>query len=76
MVNLDPFQTHETLIHFLLADYGLQDDDEYQATDLITGDTYLWHGGTQYVRLDPMAESAHIFELKKWQSIDYADPCS
>lgn len=73
VVNLDPFQTHETMIHFLLDDFGMPADEQYEAHDLISGERYFWTGGTQYVRLDPEKESAHILHLRRWDLVDYVD---
>lgn len=73
VVNLDPFQPHETLIHFPYQELGLPAQDRYEAHDLISGERYLWSGGTQYVRLDPERESAHILVLRPWESVDYVE---
>jgi starch synthase (maltosyl-transferring) len=74
VVNLDPFQTHETMIHFLLDDFGMPHDEQYEAHDLISDERYFWKGGSQYVRLDPSRESAHIIHLRQWEHIDYVEP--
>ncbi len=75
VVNLDPFQPHETTIHFPVEELGIAPDDQSRATDLLTGESYLWTGGSQYVRLDPHAEPAHIFVLRRWQHVEYVEPC-
>ncbi len=74
-VNLDPFQPHETMIHFPVHEFGIAGGEQYQATDLISGETYLWTGGSQYVRLDPHVEPAHIFHLRRWAHVDYVETC-
>lgn len=73
VVNLDPFQAHETMIHFPIADFALPTDEQYEAHDLISGERYLWSGGSQFVRLDPQQESAHILHLRRWRQVDYVD---
>jgi starch synthase (maltosyl-transferring) len=75
VVNLDPFQPHETMIHFPPEELGVGNGDEHRATDLISNQTYLWTGGRQYVRLDPQQESAHIFAIRRWDSVDYEETC-
>jgi starch synthase (maltosyl-transferring) len=75
VVNLDPFQPHETMIHFPVHEFGIAAGEQYQATDLISGETYLWTGGSQYVRLDPHVEPAHIFHLRRWAHVDYVETC-
>lgn len=76
VVNLDPFQMHETMIHFPLDDFAMPVDEQYEACDLITGERYFWTGGTQFVRLDPAKESAHIINLRRWNRIDFVDMAS
>jgi starch synthase (maltosyl-transferring) len=73
VVNLDPFQARETMIHFLLDDFGMPTDEQYEAHDLVSGERYFWTGGSQYVRLDPANESAHILNLRRWQHVDYVE---
>lgn len=73
VVNLDPFQTHETMIHFPLDDFGMPHDEQFEAHELITGERYFWSGGSQFVRLDPRKESAHLLHLRRWQHVDYVD---
>lgn len=73
VVNLDPFQTHETMINFPLDDFGLAPDEQYEAHDLISDERYFWTGGSQYVRLDPDRESAHVLHLRRWEHVDYVE---
>ncbi len=73
VVNLDPFQTHETMIHFLLDDFDMPLDEQYEAHDLISGERYFWTGSSQYVRLDPRRESAHILHLRRWDRVDFVE---
>ncbi len=73
VINLDPFQTHETMIHFPVDEFDMPADEQYEAHDLITDERYLWTGGSQYVRLDPLKESAHIIHLRRWHHVDYVE---
>jgi starch synthase (maltosyl-transferring) len=73
VVNLDPFNTHESMIYFPPDAFGLTNEEQYSAVDLISGETYLWKGGDQYVRLDPQVEPAHLFWLRGKRSVDYID---
>ena len=75
VVNLDPFQPHESAIHLPLHDFGIEPDEQYRAIDLLSGETFLWTGGHQHVRLDPHDEPARFFSLKRWAHVDYAEPC-
>jgi starch synthase (maltosyl-transferring) len=74
-VNLDPFQVHETWIHFPIHDFGIEDGEQYRVTELITGESYIWTGGSQHVRLDPHYEPALIFSLRRWSHVDYVETC-
>ena len=67
VVNLDPFSKQTSLIHVPLAEFGVREDEQYQAHDLLTDERYLWRGPTAYVELDPDGKMAHIFKIRQWQ---------
>lgn len=75
VVNLDPFQTHETMFHFPVSDFGLQPGEQFLVTELITGQSYFWNSGSQHVELDPNWEPALMFSIKRWAHVSYAEPC-
>ncbi len=75
VVNLDPFQPHESAIHLPVEEFGIKPDEQYRATDLLSGETFIWTGGTQHLRLDPHNEPARFFSLQRWARVDYAEPC-
>ncbi|MDP9368369.1 MAG: alpha-1,4-glucan--maltose-1-phosphate maltosyltransferase [Chloroflexota bacterium] len=75
VVNLDPFQPHESAIHLPVEEFGIKPDEQYRATDLLSGETFIWTGGTQHLRLDPHDEPARFFSLQRWARVDYAEPC-
>jgi len=60
VVNLDPWNTHESAIHLDLARLGLTDGVRFLARDLLSGEDYVWQGAHQYIRLDPRLYPAHI----------------
>jgi starch synthase (maltosyl-transferring) len=62
-VNLDPFNTHETMIEVPISEFGLSEGEPYEVTDLLTGSRYVWRGKRNYVRLDPNERVAHLFRL-------------
>jgi starch synthase (maltosyl-transferring) len=64
-VNLDPFQTHGSMVEVPLAAVGLGPDRPYRMRELLTDSTYDWHGPRGYVELDPHKEPAQIFHLVK-----------
>jgi starch synthase (maltosyl-transferring) len=65
VVNLDPHETRSGRIWFDPADFGFAAGEAIKATDLITGQSWEWSSGDQWVRLDPAIESAHIFHLQR-----------
>ena len=73
IVNLDPFQPHETLFHFPVDAFGLEPGEQFQVTELVTGQSFFWNEGTQHVYLDPNWESALIYSIKRWARVDYVD---
>ncbi len=73
IVNLDPFQPHETLFHFPVTEFGLEPGEQFLVTELVTGQSFFWNGGTQHVYLDPNWEPALIYSIKRWARVDYVD---
>ena len=63
VVNLDPHDPHESVVHLPLESLGMRHDQDYEVEDLLTGTRYRWHGGRNYVRLDPSYEPAHVFRI-------------
>jgi starch synthase (maltosyl-transferring) len=61
VVNLDPFNAQETWIGVPFWEWGFGSDEPYQVHDFLTGETYLWRGEYNYIRLDPGRQPAHIF---------------
>ena len=75
VVNVDPFGTHETTIRLPLAELGIEEAEPYRVDDLLSGETHLWTGGEQRLRLDPHEEPARLFALRPWVRVDYAESC-
>jgi starch synthase (maltosyl-transferring) len=64
VVNLNPWHWEDGVVDVDLAAIGISDIARpYEVHDLITEATYLWHGSTNYVRLDP-SEPAHVFQVR------------
>ncbi|MEJ7762147.1 MAG: alpha-1,4-glucan--maltose-1-phosphate maltosyltransferase [Thermomicrobiales bacterium] len=75
VVNVDPFQPHETTIELPIGDWGIADDEQYRATDLLSGETFMWTGARQTVWLDPRTEPALILSIQPWTHVEFAEPC-
>ncbi|WP_288130513.1 alpha-1,4-glucan--maltose-1-phosphate maltosyltransferase [Accumulibacter sp.] len=66
VVNLDPFHSHHSILHVPLGTFGIPEDEQYQAHDLLSGERYRWHGPTAYVELAPTTKMAHIIKVRRW----------
>ena len=52
-VSLDPLNAQETHFELPLWEFGLNDDAISHGEDLMNGHTWLWHGKTQWMRIEP-----------------------
>lgn len=62
VANVDPHAVRETSVHLDLAKLGLPYDVNFEVTDLITNQTYIW-SATNFVKLDAFVEPVHIFSI-------------
>jgi starch synthase (maltosyl-transferring) len=69
-VNVDPFAPHETMLHFPLPDMGIGWHDPWEVEELLTGERFFWHGGSQWVRLEPESPG-RIFRVRAWRSSEH-----
>jgi starch synthase (maltosyl-transferring) len=67
VVNLNPHQVREATVYLDLPALGLDWSEEFVVTDELTGDSYDWRQAN-YVRLDPHAQPAHIFTVRRKES--------
>jgi len=65
VVNLDPRHVQSGWIDLDLAALELEAGRPYQMEDLLAGGHFLWHGGRNYVRLDPQVVPAHVFRARQ-----------
>jgi starch synthase (maltosyl-transferring) len=63
VVNLDPANMQHGHLKLPLAEWDIPLDGAVEARDLLSGETYMWRGEWNYVRLDPPARVAHIIAL-------------
>jgi len=66
-VNLDPFQAHETMLHFPLGEMGIGWNDPWEVEELLTGERHFWHGPDHWVRLEPDAPG-RLYRVRAWRS--------
>ena len=62
VANVDPHAVRETTVHLDLSKLGLTEGSQFEVTDLITNETYVWTN-TNFVRLDAFKEPVHVFEI-------------
>lgn len=65
VVNLDPRHVQSGWVDLDPAALGLEVGRPYQMQDLLAGGHFLWHGGRNYVRLDPQVVPAHVFGARQ-----------
>ena len=64
-VNLNPHAIEDSLVDVPLAALGLAADESYRMHEVLTDVLYDWRGPRGYVKLDPQAEPAQIFALRR-----------
>jgi len=63
VVTLNPFDAEEGTLDLPLGELGLPADRPYAVSDELSGERYLWSGSRPFVRFEPWARVAHIFDL-------------
>lgn len=64
VVNLDPHHFHDDMITVDLNSLQISESNDYEAYDELTGESYIWNGRTNFVRIDPSTQPGHIFHLR------------
>jgi starch synthase (maltosyl-transferring) len=63
--NLDPHQAHDSMVHLWPPALGLDwDVGSFEVHDELTGQSWTWQGPSNYVRLDPASEVAHVLHVR------------
>ncbi len=65
VANTTPAWMQHGFLEVPLEELGLPPDASYAVEDLLDNTRYAWHGGSNYVRLDPAERMAHIFVIRK-----------
>ncbi len=63
-ISLDPHDPQEAAIEVPLWEFGLTDQATIGVTDLMRGDSFMWHGKSQRIRLDPNDLPFRIWRLE------------
>lgn len=64
IVNLDAWHAQEAMVHVPLEAFGLSESQTFTVEDLLTGETFKWHGRRNYVRLTPGKRAGHLLRLR------------
>ena len=64
-VNLDPLNAQAATVEWPLWEYGLPWDASYTVEDLLTGESWTWHGARNYVEMDPAVRVAHVLAVRR-----------
>ena len=63
--NMDMDHVQEGIVELDMKKLGLNDDSFFFLKDVVTGESYVWRGNKNYVKLDPAKAPGHMFVLKK-----------
>ena len=64
VVNLNPHEVRDCLVHVNPWELGKGDDEPFVVHDLISNQRWTWQGWSNYVRLDPNQEPVHLFVIE------------
>jgi starch synthase (maltosyl-transferring) len=64
IVNLDAQNKQSAMLNTYPDDIGLYGYNQFKVNDLITGEQYQWHTGSNYVELNPHKWPFHIFSVQ------------
>ena len=64
VVNLDPFWAQAGWLDVPSDEWGIPWDQPYVAHDLLTDQRFTWRGRSNWVRLDPGVQPAHILRVE------------
>ncbi len=63
--NLEPHGVRESMVHLWLPALGLDwEVGAFEVHDELTGRSWTWQGPSNFVRLDPEVQSAHVFHVR------------
>ncbi len=63
-ISLDPFNTQGADIELPLSQFGLPDDADLAAEDLMREHKFVWHGKNQFVALNPQEQPFCIWRIQ------------
>jgi len=64
VVNLDPDWVQSGYLQLGAGELGVELGATFPVRDVLTGESYLWQSGRNFVRLDPAGIPAHLLALE------------
>jgi starch synthase (maltosyl-transferring) len=65
VVNLNPHEARDTFLHLWMPALGLDwDTGAFDVFDELTGQAWTWQGPSNWTRLDPQVEPAHVLHVR------------
>lgn len=65
IANLDMHQQQSGTVHLNMEELGMHGDSFFFVKDLLTDESFVWHGARNYVQLNPDKAPGHLFVVKK-----------
>jgi starch synthase (maltosyl-transferring) len=65
IVNLDQRNAQSGWTNLALGELGVGASEPFEVEDLLTGARHTWQGASNFVRLDPASETAHVFAVRR-----------
>lgn len=72
-VNLDPFHPHSARLTLPIEEFGIESGGQFRATELLTGEVFLWTGAVHEVTLDPASNPAMILAIQPRIHTEFVD---
>ena len=66
-ISLDPHNAQEANFELPLWELGLDDNADTRGEDLMNGHRWIWHGKTQWMRIEPWHQPFGIWRIEKAQ---------
>lgn len=64
-VNLDAQNEQSSFVYIPLEFLGISAEQSFEVEDLLTGETYVWRGPRNFVKLSPSRQAGHILRIRR-----------
>jgi starch synthase (maltosyl-transferring) len=74
LCNINPFEKQEAWFNLPIADWGIGDEQQYLAVDVLNGDqVHSWKGSWQHISMDPDVNPAIVLHIRPWHHMEIVD---